>query len=288
MKTLHIDANADGQLDSTEVKFEAGKLAGLSFDNKQALLPLIVKHKNEWAVNRNSYFQKLSELFGKHDLKEHADNFQRRSDDLAIHVKVGQFDTDKPAYFMHPLMIIGGVQKGGLTLTLTYQDVIDIMKVTSTEVVPVLKGNSFTEQLNGVVDTILNRSIINNGDVRGVINKRWAFSDINSSQKTAYGSVQNVPWSRVSSRIKNGVKRHLIDRENGSPSSVDGNVNYANPYYLNGATSSTKKWVAEVYEQAKKTGQIYGAGKAIHVHGTPAGVRRAPEFNLVLPSEIYN
>lgn len=190
---------------------------------------------------------------------------------------------------MHPLGMIGWLKKYliGQTLTLTEQDVIDIMKVTATEVVPSLKGNNFTDQLKGVVDTILNRSFLNSGDVRGVINKKWAFSDINTPRKSAYGAVQNVPMSRVSSRVKDGVIEHLKYRSMGGKSIVDGNLDYANPYYLDEASESTKRWVADVYEQARKSGQIFGAGKAIHVHGTVKGKQPAPEFRVILP-ESYN
>ncbi|WP_208606215.1 hypothetical protein, partial [Rodentibacter rarus] len=106
---------------------------------------------------------------------------------------------------------------------------LDFHKVTATEVVPSLKGEAFSNQLKGIVDTILNRSFYNNGDVRGVINKRWAFSDINTPRKSAYGSVQNVPMARVSEKIKNGVLAHLKNRSMGEESSVGGNLDYANP-----------------------------------------------------------
>lgn len=49
---------------------------------------------------------------------------------------------------------------------------------------------------------------------------------------------------------------------------------YANPYYLGEASSSTKAWVAEVQKQANSSGLVLGAGKAIHVHGTPQSDRK--------------
>lgn len=163
----------------------------------------------------------------------------------------------------------------GKHLKLSEQDIIDIMKVASTEVVPSLKGKAFEDQAAGVIDTILNRTAsgkYGNG-VRGVVNQRWAFSDINAPRKGAYGSVQNVPMKRVSRRMENFVRKYLEERALGRESSVGLNVSYANPNYLGEASAATKKWVREVEKQAEKTGQKFGAGKAIHVHGTPKADR---------------
>lgn len=169
---------------------------------------------------------------------------------------------------------------GNGQLSLSDQDIIDIMKVASTEVVGSLKGKAYDDQVGGVVDTILNRSYLKGGDVRGVLNERWAFSDINAPRASAYGSVQNVPMSRVSPRMRQAVLEHLRKRSEGMQSTVGGDVNYANPNFLGEASAKTKQWVREVEEQAKQTGQIYGSGNAIHVHGTPTGGKRAPEFKL--------
>lgn len=118
--------------------------------------------------------------------------------------------------------------------------------------VPSLDDENFKLQLNGVVDTVLNGSVFKNGDFCKVVNDRWAFSDINSHRKSAYGSVENVPISRVSNWMKIGAISHLQKRTNGEKSSVAGSMDYANPNYLNEATSSTRAWVVDVYEQAKK------------------------------------
>jgi len=161
--------------------------------------------------------------------------------------------------------------KSGRVLQLSEQDIVAIMKVASTEVVGSLKGKDFENQAAGVVDTILNRVASGKyGDgVKGVVNQRWAFSDINSPRKSAYGSVDKVPMSRVSKRMEKFVREYVAKRAAGQESIVGENVSYANPYYLSEASSSTKKWVREVQKQAKETGQIFGSGKAIHVHGTP-------------------
>ena len=165
---------------------------------------------------------------------------------------------------------------------LTAQDIIDIKKVAATEVVGSLKGEAFDKQLAGVVDTILNRVYKKGGNVRAVLNERWAFSDINAPRKGAYGSVQNVPMGRVSARVSKGVDEHLAKRAAGMASVVGGNTHYANPYFLVEASTKTKKWVREVESQANATGQRFGAGKAVHVHGTPTGSKAAPAFKVIL------
>jgi len=165
---------------------------------------------------------------------------------------------------------------------LTTQDIIDIKKVAATEVVGGLKGEAFDKQLAGVVDTILNRVYKKGGNVRAVLNERWAFSDINAPRKSAYGSVQNVPMGRVSARVSKGVDDHLAKRAAGMASVVGGNTHYANPYFLGEASAKTKKWVREVESQANATGQRFGAGKAVHVHGTPTGSTAAPAFRVIL------
>lgn len=165
---------------------------------------------------------------------------------------------------------------------LTAQDIIDIKKVAATEVVGGLKGEAFDKQLAGVVDTILNRVYKKGGNVRAVLNERWAFSDINAPRKSAYGSVQNVPMGRVSARVSKGVDEHLAKRAAGMASVVGGNTHYANPYFLGEASARTRRWVRDVERQANATGQRFGAGKAVHVHGTPTGSTAAPAFRVIL------
>ena len=176
----------------------------------------------------------------------------------------------------------------GTELKLSEQDIVDIMKVASTEVVGSLKGKNFEQQAAGVIDTILNRTASGKygKNVREVVNQRWAFSDINAPRKGAYGSVQNVPMKRVSKRMENYVRKYLEERASGRKSSVGLNVSYANPNYLGEASSATKKWVREVERQAEKTGQKFGAGKAIHVHGTPkADKHKMPnQYHISTPS----
>ncbi|MHA3079327.1 cell wall hydrolase [Acinetobacter sp. ANC 5502] len=172
---------------------------------------------------------------------------------------------------VHSVQQLASTAGGGKALNVSERDIIDIMKVASTEVVGSLKGEDFEKQAAGVIDTILNRTASGHygNSVRDVVNKRWAFSAINAPRKEAFGKVQNVPMSHVSKRMERFVREYIRSRANGKESSVGENLAYANPYYLGEASEGTKAWVREVEKQAKQTGQIFGKGKAIHVHGTP-------------------
>ena len=123
-----------------------------------------------------------------------------------------------------------------------------------------------------------------------MINQPYAFSDINSSQKTAYGSVDKVPMKRVTKKMEQFVRKYLEERANGKASSVGSNISYANPNFLQKASKNTKKWVREVEKQAEASGQIYGSGNAIHVHGTPSADawKKPGAFYITTPSSKIN
>jgi len=186
----------------------------------------------------------------------------------------------------------GTVTKTGKKLELSEADIVRIMKVASTEVVPSLKGKNFENQAAGVIDTILNRTASGKfgGSIKEVVNQRWAFSDINAPRKGAYGSVDKVPMKRVSKKMEQFVRKYLEERANGKSSSVGSNISYANPNYLGEASTATKKWVREVEKQAKASGQIYGSGNAIHVHGTPSADtwKKPSAFYITTPNSKAN
>lgn len=173
--------------------------------------------------------------------------------------------------------------KVGKELRLSEQDIIDIMKVASTEVVGSLKGKNFENQAAGVIDTILNRAAsgkFGGNSIRSVINYPYAFSDIHSNQKTAYGKVQNVPMSRVSKKMEEFVRSYIKARAEGKNSIIGDATYYVNPNALNpkNMSKNTKKWTTEVVNQGKATGKIFGAGKSVHYHGTPsADVHKSPK-----------
>lgn len=167
-------------------------------------------------------------------------------------------------------------------LTLSEQDVIDIIKVTSTEVVVNLPDDQFAKQTAGVVDTILNRAFLAKGDVRKVINAPNQFSEI-SGNAGAYGSVQKMPDKDIKPKVQAQVLAHLKDRANGMSSIVGGHVNYLNP--VKSGKVPLEQWGNAVVEQAKKEGLVFGVGQNTHYHGTAKGAKQAPKFQLVIPAK---
>ncbi|OCZ31914.1 cell wall hydrolase [Acinetobacter pittii] len=169
--------------------------------------------------------------------------------------------------------------KTGRTLQLSQQDIDDLIKVTSTEVVASLKGEAFTKQTHGVVDTILNRVASGKwGDsVRDVANAKRQFTKISGpkSYKTKsgkviklnpYGSVQNMPLKDVNPKVRAEVLSYLERRANGQESSVGEHLNYANPYVSD--KKNRDAWVDAFYEKSKKDGLVFRSGKNVHGHGT--------------------
>jgi len=167
----------------------------------------------------------------------------------------------------------------GSTLHLSKQDIEDLIKVTSTEVVGSLKGDAFAKQTQGVVDTILNRVASGKwgSSVRDVANARRQFSKITGpkSYKTKdgktinlnpYGSVQNMPNKDVNPRVRAEVLAYLEERSNGKSSIVGEHLNYANPYSSD--KKNRKAWVDAFYAKSQKEGMVFGSGRAIHGHGT--------------------
>lgn len=209
--------------------------------------------------------------------------------------KVDGFPSEPSPWHFHPIGIIGNFinsEVGGKALRLSEQDVDDLIKVTATEVALSLDDDDLGKQAGAVVDTILNRRMTglkNWSTIRGVINERWQFSDINAPRPSAYGSVQNVPESRVSPRVRSLVIAHLQDRANGGASLVGNNLSYANPYALDEASDATRAWVEDVIHQASITGYRYGKGRAVHVHGTTQGLMpsRPEPYSIELP-DSYN
>lgn len=162
----------------------------------------------------------------------------------------------------------GGFDASSKTLNLTEQDIIDIAKVTTTEVAMSLSENERKRQAAGVIDTILNRAVTGkwgNG-VRDVINAKSQFSKIaGPASVNPYGSVQNMPTSAMNSEIAAFTREYLAKRAGGQKSIVDGNLSYANP---NQITSNNRAWVTDISNQANQTGQRFGTGGNVHVHGT--------------------
>ena len=174
-------------------------------------------------------------------------------------------------------------------LVLSNQDIIDIIKVTETEVIKFKNETNFTKQAAGVVDTILNRtkSGVWGASVRSVINAHRQFSKITGPKSLEpYGSIQNMPMSAVSSKISNFVNNYLIERANGRQSIIGGHLNYANKYYSDEYNRRT--WVNAFHDQAVRDGLIFGNGKAVHAHGTVAELRKSipKPYKVILPDNF--
>ncbi|MCY6412978.1 LysM peptidoglycan-binding domain-containing protein [Acinetobacter sp. VNH17] len=174
-------------------------------------------------------------------------------------------------------------------LVLSNDDIIDIMKVTETEVIKFKTEKYFTDQAAGVVDTIMNRakSGVWGNSVRSVVNADRQFSKITGPKSLdPYGSVEKMPISAISNRIRNFVNNYLIERANGKSSIIGENLNYANKYYSD--AKNRKAWVDKFHDEAVKKGMILGNGTAIHAHGTTTELKsKMPKsFKIVLPKNF--
>lgn len=285
-----IDANHDGKVTAQELQ-HAQETPWMA----DAISHLVVRSESEWGGGLGKW-EELSPLMKKL-LWLWKSEIERIGKlqwwDQAVGIE--GFPKDPTPWHFHPVGIVGNFSSNGdqtRILRLSDQDVDDLIKVTATEVATSLDDDNLGKQAGAVVDTILNRVMSgrqNWGTIRGVINERWQFSDINAPRPSAYGSVQNVPESRVPSRVRAMVVAHLQDRANGGASLVGNNLSYANPYVLDEASDATRAWVEDVTHQANITGYRYGAGHAVHVHGTTQGLMpfRPTPYAIELP-ESYN
>ncbi|WP_208604939.1 type IV secretion protein Rhs [Rodentibacter genomosp. 2] len=90
-------------------RFEAGKLKGLLLNpaEQRRLTGIIVQHKSEWARSQSTKFNELIALARKLNDNDAADRIQKRVNDLVIDLKAAGFDSERKAYYMHPLGVIG-------------------------------------------------------------------------------------------------------------------------------------------------------------------------------------
>ncbi|MCO5157880.1 MAG: phage tail tape measure protein [Aquamicrobium sp.] len=167
-------------------------------------------------------------------------------------------------------------------ISLTPKEILDLKKTLSTEWVT----GAGEMQGKGIIDTILNRKASGKwGDsITDVVNARAQFSDINSilTDKKGRWTVDALPNSILNSKkgqmSSDLVDRWLAERAAGAQSSVGDNLNYANPHY---SSKSNLGWINAL------EGPKYGAGKAIHYHGTTPELQRwrPGEFGLNLPGQ---
>ena len=91
------------------VVFEAGKLKDLLLTSVQQrrLTGIVVKHDSEWKKTRAADFSQTCGVFRANGKEEIAKRIEKRIADLSIKLEVDGFNTDKQAYYLHPLGMIG-------------------------------------------------------------------------------------------------------------------------------------------------------------------------------------
>ena len=187
------------------------------------------------------------------------------------------------------------------TLNLSAQDIEDLTKVVETEVVKFSDNKPFEEQSNAIVDTILNRVMSGRwgNSVRDVANAKSQFTKINGPagykdkqgkwhNNNPYGSVQNMPNSKVSQRVREQVLKHLKDREQGLKSVVGSHLNYLNPNHSD--KKNLNAWGYDLMKEARSEGLVFGTNKSIHGHGTTKDLikHKPAPFNVNLESNTPN
>ena len=91
------------------VVFEAGKLKDLLLTSVQQrrLTGIVIKHDSEWKKTRTADFSQTCGVYRENGKEEIAKRIEKRIADLSIKLDVDGFNTDKQAYYLHPLGMIG-------------------------------------------------------------------------------------------------------------------------------------------------------------------------------------
>ena len=91
------------------VSFEAGKLKDLLLSpvQQRRLTGIVVKHDSEWKKTRAADFSQTCGVYRANGKEETAKRIEKRIADLSIKLEVDGFNTDKQAYYLHPLGMIG-------------------------------------------------------------------------------------------------------------------------------------------------------------------------------------
>ncbi|WP_257812031.1 type IV secretion protein Rhs [Aggregatibacter actinomycetemcomitans] len=95
--------------EQSEARFEAGSLKQLLTNplTGRRLTGIVVRHKSEWSVGQAGKFEALKGLMRKHNCGEKAERLGKRIADLGIRLKGEGFDSERAAYYFHPLGVIG-------------------------------------------------------------------------------------------------------------------------------------------------------------------------------------
>ena len=89
--------------------FEAGKLKDLLLTpvQQRRLTGIVAKHDSEWKKTRAADFSQTCGVYRANGKEETAKRIEKRIADLSIKLDVDGFNTDKQAYYLHPLGMIG-------------------------------------------------------------------------------------------------------------------------------------------------------------------------------------
>ena len=89
------------------VSFEAGKLKDLLLSpvQQRRLTGIVAKHDSEWKKTRAADFSQTCGVYRENGKEEIAKRIEKRVEDLSIKLEVDGFNTDKQAYYLHPLAI---------------------------------------------------------------------------------------------------------------------------------------------------------------------------------------
>ena len=89
--------------------FEAGKLKDLLLSpvQQRRLTGIVAKHDSEWKKTRAADFSQTCGVYRANGKEEIAKRIEKRIADLSIKLEVDGFNTDKQAYYLHPLGMIG-------------------------------------------------------------------------------------------------------------------------------------------------------------------------------------
>src|SRR5688500_9093340 len=115
-------------------------------------------------------------------------------------------------------------------INLTSTDRDHILRAVATDVDHRLASSNpeaYQQQVTGVIDTILNRVASKSfpSTVKGVLDQKNQFSAINGPKGrgyTVFGSVDNVPDSRIPEGLSEITNAWLDQRVQGKPSSIGG------------------------------------------------------------------
>ncbi|WP_241013620.1 glycoside hydrolase family 19 protein, partial [Aggregatibacter actinomycetemcomitans] len=105
-----LDVGKDGSGgEQREARFEVGSLKQLLTNplTGRRLTGIVVRHKSEWSVGQAGKFEELKALIRKHKCAEEAERLGKRIADLGIALKGEGFDSEREAYYFHPLGMIG-------------------------------------------------------------------------------------------------------------------------------------------------------------------------------------